>query len=285
VGVVGVVGGAGVVGFRLDNRTQVIMSNSIQTPTPPQQDKSFSRLHRMSTTAGVGSHDYVAVNTPAVLSLVMGLATFVGLLSTPLLLVAVLAVVFGVVGLVQISRSNGTQSGSLLAIGGVLLALGFSGFVLNREWRAAQAFSESREEVGKLFSEFAQRTSQKDYDGAYKVFGPIFQGRVNATTFTGVLQQAEAAPFLGRLTKVEWNEKLEAGLDPESDGRTQIARAVVGLRFERLPKEGQPVRAEVNLLRRRKEDGSWGEWRMESMIPPFQPPGEQQQQPGGGGGR
>jgi hypothetical protein len=83
----------------------------------------------MSTTAGVGSQDYVAINNAAIVSVILGLCTALAFLGIPFLIVGAAGIVFGIIALVQIRHSNGTQGGMGLAILGILLSLAIAGSV------------------------------------------------------------------------------------------------------------------------------------------------------------
>src|SRR4051794_6725127 len=85
-------------------------------------DDPLSHLHKMSTTAGLGSTDYVAVNGVAVATIFMGLASSLALLDVTLLAIPLVTVVLAIIALRQIANSNGTQTGRLLAWGGLVLA-------------------------------------------------------------------------------------------------------------------------------------------------------------------
>src|SRR5687768_5111201 len=78
-------------------------------------------LYRMSRTAGLGSGEYVAINNTSVIAFLMGVASVLALLNPFLLVFAVVAVVLGVMALIQIRSSNGTQTGRAFAIAGILL--------------------------------------------------------------------------------------------------------------------------------------------------------------------
>src|SRR5437867_2385125 len=83
----------------------------------------MAHLHKMSTTAGVGSQDYVAINNAAIVSVILGLCTALAFLGIPFLIIGAAGIVFGIIALVQIRHSNGTQGGAGLAILGILLSL------------------------------------------------------------------------------------------------------------------------------------------------------------------
>ena len=87
----------------------------------------------MSRTAGLGTTDYVAVNTTAVTALILGLLSGLSLLGTIMLVLPVATLVVGIIAVVQVRRSAGTQSGTAIAALGLLLAGGFVGVVGGRE--------------------------------------------------------------------------------------------------------------------------------------------------------
>src|SRR5437868_14846013 len=105
--------------------------DSQHQPIDPEPDP-LAHLHKMSTTAGLGTTEYVAINPLAVATVFLGLASALALLDNTLLAVPVLALIFAVAALRQIIKSGGTQTGRGLAILGLLLAVGFSGVVLAR---------------------------------------------------------------------------------------------------------------------------------------------------------
>ena len=83
----------------------------------------------MSTTAGLGSGDYVAINGAAIASILIGVGSAIVLFDSKMLLVVPLAgIVCAILAWVQISQSNGTQTGRAVAAIGMLLSLGFGGF-------------------------------------------------------------------------------------------------------------------------------------------------------------
>src|SRR4051812_15392834 len=106
------------------------------TEVKPQNNSAESdalaHLHKMSTTAGLGTTEYVAINPLAVTSIFLGLASALALLDNTLLSLPIATLICSIFALRQISRSGGTQTGRGLAVLGLLLALIFSGVVLAR---------------------------------------------------------------------------------------------------------------------------------------------------------
>ncbi len=100
----------------------------IQAPAahdPAADTDPLLHLHKMSTTAGVGNDDYVAVNVTAVVAVLFGLASLLAVLNTVLLVFPIVGVILGVIAFRQVSHSNGTQTGKGLAV----LGLGLSGII------------------------------------------------------------------------------------------------------------------------------------------------------------
>src|SRR5438045_8876185 len=108
------------------SQTQTDPSQSSPTQSPAQSpaapkaplvdDDPLARLHKMSTTAGLGSGDYVAVNGTAVFAVFLGFASALALMSETLLLIALAAVIVSVVAWRQIKHSNGTPTGKGLVL-------------------------------------------------------------------------------------------------------------------------------------------------------------------------
>src|SRR2546429_5411940 len=85
----------------------------------PIDDDPLARLHKMSTTAGVASQQYVAINNAAVIAALLGVASALALLTPTLLIVPLAGVVVAIVSWRQISNSNGTETGKPLALLGL----------------------------------------------------------------------------------------------------------------------------------------------------------------------
>lgn len=261
------------------------MATETSTPSAsvatPAGGDSLARLKRMSKTAGVGSHDYVAVNVPSVIAALAGVAALLALLSPILLVFALFAVVCAVIAIVQIVKSSGTQMGKRWAALGILLAAGTGGFVLNREYSEARAFEESKSAIAGVFNQFAAASAAGDHQKAYSFFGPAFQGRIKFDDFAAFLKMLEGNPAYGALTEVRWNQRLEAIQDPSGEGN-DIAKAALSIK---LAKSESLIPIEATLIRRTASDGRKGEWRIEGMPPLFEKPAENRSPQGGAGGQ
>ena len=86
----------------------------------------------MSTTAGITTQEYVAINIPSIVALFLGLAGVLAVLWPVLLLVPAAGVVVGLIALAQIRASNGTQTGRGFALLGSSCRLAIGSFVAVR---------------------------------------------------------------------------------------------------------------------------------------------------------
>src|SRR5436309_1753992 len=141
------------------------------------QDDPLAHLHKMSTTAGLGTTEYVAINPLAVATVFLGLASALALLDNTLLAVPVLAVVMAVVSLRQIAGSGGTQTGRGLAILGLLLAFAFSGVVLARSLVHQFRTRQDTQQIDALVKEASDKIAQGNSDAAYGMFSERFTAR------------------------------------------------------------------------------------------------------------
>src|SRR5262245_17100838 len=155
-----------------------------QSPTqPPPAKDSLESLHKMSRTAGLGSTDYVEVNPMAVVALLLGLLSAGAVIFTFLLVIPLATLIVAIVAIRQIRRSSGTQTGTAVAVLGLLLALGWVGFIGGREvLYALRVRSETKLIMG-LVQGLGQDLSKGDYESAYGRFGERFKQRVTKDDF------------------------------------------------------------------------------------------------------
>jgi hypothetical protein len=144
----------------------------------------------MSRTAGLGSGDYVAINNTAIVALVLGLASVLSWWFPVMMLAALAAAVCGVLALVQIRSSNGTQTGHLFAGLGIALGLALGGAAL---WRIAAGWQEHRRDeqaIGQLVKELSDRIVQRNYADAYQnLFTDQFRQDFSLETFEGTWER------------------------------------------------------------------------------------------------
>src|SRR3954463_13349330 len=148
----------------------------------------IAKLHKMSTTAGVGSQEYVAINNAAIVSAILGLCTALAFLGIPFLIVGAAGIVFGIIALVQIRHSNGTQGGTALAILGILLSLGIAGSVAAASIMDWNRQREDRAGINHVLDQLGQNIAAEQYDKAYELFAPDFQQVLRPQIFRDQLQ-------------------------------------------------------------------------------------------------
>ena len=142
------------------------MSQNQDTPSAqkPQSNDPLASLHRMSTTAGVASQEYVAINQTAIATLLLGLAGISVIMANLLVVLPVIAVVCGIVALRQIANSNGTQSGRSLAGLGMVLGLVMLGYVVVPAVKQQRVLQAEKGKIIAAVNDFGNALVAKDYD-------------------------------------------------------------------------------------------------------------------------
>jgi hypothetical protein len=225
----------------------------------------------MSTTAGLGSQDYVAINPLAVVAVLLGIASFLALFGTILLVVPVVAVIVAIVALSQIRNSNGTQSGTMLAWLGLVLGIGFAALVGGSAVVQRMATRADEQQIVALIEQFGQHIHEQRYDDAYALFTDRFQERIRRQRFVDLWTGMNNIQGFGRVAAIKWNGRLHHEVDHASDTRYGLGMIVIS--FE---KSQMTDRQEARF---RKTPG--GEWRFDDIpqyFPAEQPP-QQQPQP------
>src|SRR2546421_9092975 len=149
----------------------------------------IANLHKMSPPAGVGSQDYVAINNAAIVSVILGMCTALAFLGIPFLIVGAAGIVSGIIALMQIRHSNGTQGGKGLAILGILLSMALAGSVAAANIIDWSRQREDETKVNQVLEQFGKDVTAGEYDKAYQLFTPDFQGLIKPDVFRVQLQQ------------------------------------------------------------------------------------------------
>jgi hypothetical protein len=232
--------------------------NPAQTPDP--NGDSFARLHRMSRTAGAGTTDYVAVNNMAVAALIVGLMGWLAVMDDALLLVPLLGIVLGVMGVTQIIRSNGTQTGLWLAILGMVLSVGFAGYVGAAALAEKAAFKRDGQVIEQVRATLASSLAAGDHATAFAQFSPIFQQRMTLEEFSTFWKGIDELQYGGKIVSITWNGRMEAEKAPGS--LTRYAKVVWAFKAER---QAEPFTREVVLMQ--IGDG-WKVHDVQNLFPP-----------------
>lgn len=255
------------------NTVDSTAEQSAATGTPSSADSSaatdhLQKLKKMSTTAGLGSGDYAAISPVAVVALVIGLLGALAFLTDFLLALPAAALICGIVALRQIRHSNGTQTGTALAWGGVILGVGVLGIIMGGRVMTELRNRPAQQQIVSLIDQLDQDFAKRDYRAAYQLFEPGFRKRVDEDRFIRTMSGGEGMlQQLGGAEHVRWNEQIIF-----SDSENLPREAFVGglFKFEHVNDPSQQPIQFVEL------NGKWMIRDMSTIFPRQQmgpPPG------------
>lgn len=219
----------------------------------------LASLHKMSTTAGLGSSDYVAINTFAVLAFLLGLASFFVIPFNELLFIPIFGFLAGAVSFRQISNSNGTQGGKVLAILGLLMSLGFGGYAAAQIGMESARNSRDEKEIAGLVDSLGQSITAKEFNKAYALFGENFRSRVTEAQFGDAWTRYMSSPLFGPVKSIQWNGRVMFINDDISHER--LARSIAQVKFDRV---ANPAPEDIIF---RRVGGKWTIEEFPSLFP------------------
>jgi hypothetical protein len=239
--------------------------------TPPGAGSSSDgdpllHLHKMSTTAGLGTQEYVAVNVTSVVAMLFGLASLLAIASPVLLVFPIIGVGLSWLALRQIRQSNGTQTGAGLAILGLIL----SGLIVTLifAYQGLQAWHRSADNqaLAALSQKYGEFLDQGKFAEAYDLFDSDFQTRVSKQQFIGQLTMIQRRPMVPPIDAVSWNGLAEY---QTNDSGSEIAESVIKVHFKGIDGDSR------SQARFRRSNG--GPWLFDNI--PDQFPSERPQAP------
>jgi hypothetical protein len=205
------------------------------SPRDPAADTDpLLHLHKMSTTAGVGTGDYVAVNVTSVVAVVFGLASLLAIANSVLLVFPIVGVILGIVALRQIVNSNGTQTGKALAILGLILSGIITASIFTLQGLEVLHRRADQEALANLSEKYGQLISQDKFDEAYDLFDAGFKDRVSKQAFIVHLTSIQHNTELPSIDAITWNGLAE--FHPGDEG-SQTADAVIKVHFKGMEGE------------------------------------------------
>ncbi|MEA2710680.1 MAG: hypothetical protein QOF78_3281 [Phycisphaerales bacterium] len=225
----------------------------------PPGDDPLSHLHKMSTTAGLGSGEYVAVNGAAVFALILGLFSALTLFEEILLILPLTCIVVAIIAWRQINQSNGTQTGKSLVAVALACALGFGGFVVIKETTRGLRTRDDRAAINRAVIELGDKIKAGDMTGAYLMFSDNFRQTVDTERFNRQMNLVRESELLGKLKGTEWNGLAEFQNDAATGQRYAFTKVKMNLDKTTLDVE--------TMLRKDK-----GRWIFENMSTLFPPP-------------
>jgi len=243
-----------------------LKSNPSDTTGPG--DDPLAHLHKMSTTAGLGTTEYVAVNGVSIVALILGVASSLSLFDPILLVIPAVAIVLAIAAFVQIKNSNGTQTGRGLAGLGLLIALGFMALVGGRALMLGVRDREDQQAISALISDLDQRLRAEKYDEAYLLFDGRLMSRVNKQKFTDTWKHlVEGSKDYKGLTGMRSNGRMVFENNPDTGQKNSVGMTV-------LEFGPNSTRAYFSLVK--EPDGSWkiSDIKFENgaeLFPPDQP--------------
>ncbi len=252
-----------------------LQTNTELPPTAPiasshQAEDDISHLYRMSPTAGVATTDYAAINPVSIVALLLGLGGVLSLFGDILLIVPAVGFVLGVIALVQVRRSNRTQTGNGFAVFGIVLALAFGGFVVGRNYMIWDQKRADEARIASLLGRVGEDLAAERYNDVYGHFSQRFRNRVSPDAFAQMMKSLNQVPRLGKLTGVRWNgQPMHFESNPDSGEQT-----VTGMTFLQFELQADPQREYMKFVR---EGGPW----VIEDIPQLFPPPKRAGGPGG----
>jgi len=231
-------------------------------------DDPLAKLHKMSTTAGVGVGDYVAINSLAVTTVVLGLASGLALLDPILLAMPVIALIIGTIAVVQIRKSGGTQGGMILAILGILIALGCSGWVGVNRVAKFRTESADRNGVIAIVDVFGKDVLEARPDDAWAKFSGVFQEAFEREQFRRTLSSVNSGTGIGKIVAMRSNGLVK--FETFSDTPDLFAQTMLFVEFQSKQDNSKfNDRYEVRL--RKVPDLGWRIERLDAFFPPPKP--------------
>lgn len=256
------------------SQTEQDIPRSTATPAGATGDDPLSHLHKMSTTAGLGSGDYVAVNGTAVFALILGIASALILLEDYLLVLPVICIVVSVVAWIQINRSNGTQTGKGLIIFALVCALGFGGLTGWKRVNEGIKTRADRQAINDVITNLGNDIREGRFDQAYALTTERFQSRITRERFGTQMKLVSENPTWGKLRGFKWNGLVEFATDENTGSMFAVAPVI----FD-SEKANNTLSDTVPF---RKENGVW---KLDNIPIMFGTQAQQnQQRPGGAGG-
>jgi hypothetical protein len=239
-------------------------TTTTSTAAPASPDEALHKLYRMSRTAGLGSGDYVAISNTAILALVLGALSLLATLYPLMIVVAVGAVICGILALRQIRNSNGTQTGIGIAIVAILCGLGFGGAAIGKT--VMQYFQDRRDEqaIGQVVQRLNDMLVSKppQYAQAYRtLFSDDFKRDFSEQDFTRTWETFTVR--VGDVQAVGWANHAEFASAPGSDVRHGYISSTV-----KFANREQPASQVMQLIR----SGDNAEWQIAAIQQLFEKP-------------
>ena len=167
------------------------------TPDP------LAKLHKMSTTAGIASADYVAISNLAVGSAVLGALTAFSWMTPYLGFIGLAGIIFGVLSLRKIANSNGTQTGKGIAVLGIVLSILLAGVGLGREYLRDRALQADKDAIDAQIGQLGKALVAGDAKAVYDMFDPVWRSLTSVKDIEQQLRRIHET--VGKITRADPN--------------------------------------------------------------------------------
>lgn len=223
----------------------------------PQADPIAS-LHKMSTTAGISTQEYVAINSLAIAAAALGAATALAVpWPVPFLLLGVAGIVCGILALRQIGNSNGTQTGKGLALGGIAASLLLAGISFASLVAQKVALRPDEQAMNATIEQIGNHVNAGQFAQAYALFDPEFQAEFPFPKFEQTWKFWLSS--VGKLVTFRGNNIFEFPTNSQGP-RVVITMAVV--RFEQIENDTR-----FGMALRQQGDGQWKVLHLRQIFP------------------
>jgi hypothetical protein len=165
----------------------------------------LSKLHHMSTTAGVASQKYVAVNTAAIIGALLGLASGLAIFSPLLLVIPAAGVIVSIFAWHRIHNSSGTEKGTPMAVLGLVLSLAIGGGIIAHIVQDERKVQHDVDQMSVILDHLVDDVKASKYDQAYQLFDSQFQSRISSDSLRGKWLSYQHPQAYGPLQSLKWN--------------------------------------------------------------------------------
>jgi hypothetical protein len=229
---------------------------------PAADTDPLLHLHKMSTTAGLGTQEYVAVNVTSVIAVLFGLASLLAIATPALLIFPVVGVGLSLVALHQVRNSNGTQTGAGLAILGLLFSGLITAGIFSYEGIQTLHRHNDQQAIANLSQQYGSLLDQRKFAEAYDLFDPEFQNRVGKQSFINTLTTVQnQGTLVPPIDRIAWNGLAEFHND---DTGSETADSVIKIHYKGCDQ------GELRQSIRFKKTGD-GPWLIDNIPEQFSP--------------
>jgi hypothetical protein len=243
------------------------------SPDPAADSETLMHLHKMSTTAGLGSQDYVAVNVTSVVAVLFGLASLLAIASPVLLIFPIVGVALSIVALRQVNNSNGTQTGKGLAVLGLILSAAITTVIFSYQGWQIYRRQADQKAIADLIVKYGDCLNQHKFAEAYDLFDSDFQNRVPKQLFIIHLTDIQNGQMSAPIESISWNGLAEFHVD-DADTGTESADSVMKLHYKGMSESENAIIPRMPIRFKRVGASPWLIDNIPDQFPATKAPGQ-----------